>query len=81
MYKRQKPDNSSQGQGGVLQVPEHSHAAGPRGSPHMHTTSMHTTSMPKQTNTGGTPGTTTIEEMCGMSGGSNGGFEPVPANW
>jgi len=65
-----KKDRKSQGQ---QEIPDHTHALAPHSHPSV------------QTDAGGTPGTgtgtTTIEEMCGMSGVSNGGFEPVPANW
>ena len=66
-----KKDSNSQGQ--PQQIPDHTHALAPHSHPSV------------QTGAGGVSGTgqgtTTIEEMCGMSGGSNGGFEPVPANW
>ena len=64
-----KTDSSSQGQVGGQQIPDHTHAVAQNSHPAV------------QTGAGGMPATTSIEEMCGMSGGTNGGFEPVPANW
>jgi hypothetical protein len=73
-----KTDSGSQSQNGG-QIPDHTHAIAPHAHPAMQTNAGGMSGTGAGTGAG--TGTTTIEEMCGMSGGSNGGFEPVPANW